>query len=136
MRDILEVITEKESQITNLKEDIAALKRAAVILGSQNGHRLPLPIPAIAERSARPKQRSGPGKYEIPVGDAAEQVLKDAGRSLHLDEILKRIALLGTDPPRTSLESAMRKDSKARFVLKGKRVYDLRQKRLGLSLEE
>lgn len=127
MRDILEVITEKETQIATLREDIAALKRAADILGSQNAHRS-LPS-ATKELILQPQQRTGPGKYRIAVGDAAEQVLREAGQSLHLDEILKRIALLGTNPPRTSLESAMRKDSKDRFKLKGKRMYDLKTPR-------
>jgi hypothetical protein len=132
MRDIVEVITEKEIQIAALEEDIVALRRAAAILGSQNGHKSFQPILA-KEHKARPKQKSGPGKYEIPVGDAAERVLLDAGKALHLDEILSRMAILGTDPPRTSLESAMRKDSRERFVLKGKRVYDLKQRGVPLA---
>lgn len=136
MLDLLQTITEKEAQIATLEEDVAALKRAAKILGWNTNGSKPKE-PAEVQQKEQPKekkQKSGPGTYVIPVGDAAEQVLREASGPLHVKAIHKQIlARWDMEPTWISVDSAMRKDRKGRFELKGKRLYDLKQRVLPLS---
>ena len=141
MRDINEVIAEKQSQIKQLQDDIAALKRAAEILGAHatptqnNGdaalepHEPPDMDKIIREHKpvpARKPIRTGPGKWHTPLGDAVEQILKNTGHPLHLDKIAGELAKQDIHPTPSSLDSALRKDSRSRFKLFSVRTYGLK----------
>lgn len=136
MRDILQTISDKEARIAALEqeiavehEDVAALKRAALILEADPDGL----IPVSKGVTAKPKKKAsgGPNKYAVAVGDAAETVLINAGIPMHVRDITTAIEnLYNINPSWISVDSAMRKDKKKRFALLSKRVYELTQKSL------
>lgn len=136
MTDILEAIREKEAQVAELENqlealrgDLGTLKRAAEIMHikaapDRPGSPAPDPVTAV-EAIPKAKSRFGP-KWAVSIGDASEQILKDG--PLHLDRIHELLLQQGLQPTLASLDSALRKDSKARFVLTAKRTYGLRRR--------
>ena len=56
----------------------------------------------------------------ITLTDGTEQILREAGKSLHIDEIVKRFKTqFGRETTNRSLNSTLMQDSKKRFVLLG-----------------
>jgi len=122
--DIIKDIQERETQISKLQEEVTALRKVAEIYGLYNGSAIQTienepdlndstPVSAIAGTNGSNKKKAfGASKFAISVGNASAKVLENEKDGLHLDKILEKIAQLGATPTRTSLDAALRKDSK------------------------
>lgn len=113
--DILELLRQKESEISTLRErlaaaqsDMAALQRTLELIGYQGG-----------ANTTELKQPS------LTVGDAVFRVLSDTSKPLHADDILNKIAVYGVTSSKATIVSQMLRD--ARFIKVGKNVFRLRQ---------
>ena len=136
--DIVNDIKTREAKISNLQDEISALKKVAEIYGlsytstaslkeetrvlenpetfpKTTGANIPIPI----------KQKFGTSKWHKPIGDAAEEILQKETNGLHIDTIHSKLAEQGITPTRNSLDAALRKDPKKRFGLVRVRTYGL-----------
>lgn len=139
--DIIKDIAERETQISKLQDEVAALRKVAEIYGLRNGSAITVvekernlnnftpTMQATEANGSDQKKPFGGSKFAIPVGDASAKVLENEKNGMHLDKILEKIAELGATPTRTSLDAALRKDSKKRFKLLGKRIWTLNDMR-------
>jgi len=65
-------------------------------------------------------------KYDLPIADAIEQALRDAGKPMPVEELRKMVAVLGVTPSSATFRSAIAKDKKNRFETVRRGVYKLR----------
>jgi hypothetical protein len=135
--DIINDIKTRESQITQIQEEITALKRVAEIYGlnsnsvvqsdikNQNSEDTSI-LSKPKETNNQVKRGFGASKWSRSIADAVEDILRNEENGLHLDEISKRLANEGMTPTMGSLDSALRQDGKKhRFKLVSPRTYGL-----------
>ncbi|MDQ6787786.1 MAG: hypothetical protein M3033_13340 [Acidobacteriota bacterium] len=70
-------------------------------------------------------QYSKENQSKISLCSGSEKVLEQAGKPLHLTEIIKELEKLGRFTDRRILNGTIRKDTKKRFVNLGQNVWDL-----------
>ena len=90
----------------------------------------------IQQEAEKPKQdevtapRHPAQKYDMPLGDAAEKILRESGnKQMRLSDLYEKVLQLGINPrpSAVSFRSALPKDAKKRFIQVRRGVYKLRE---------
>jgi|GEM_PF-4480373 len=122
MNTIEQILTHKERELEDylarledptlrqLLSDIASLKRAKELLASASPA---APSHAAGQNGHSPT--SATPTTVISQGDATEEILRKAGKSLSVEDVLKEFSQYGMTPQRENLISALRKDRRKRF---------------------
>lgn len=102
-----QTLSKKEAELRDLTEDIEALRRAIAIISGNQG--------------AAPG-RAPPG---LTAGDAAEQILRNASRSMHITKVVEELKGLGLQLTKEQVSTALRKDRRKRFRNLGRNTFEL-----------
>jgi hypothetical protein len=111
-----------DPKIMSLIGDIKSIKATKEILGRQGT------APVRASLFSPTVTTNGRGNAAAPMtqGDAAAEILRKAGRSMHISEILGEMENLGIRPTsRVNLNGILVKDRRNRFINKGQATFAL-----------
>ncbi|MDQ3686866.1 MAG: winged helix-turn-helix domain-containing protein [Acidobacteriota bacterium] len=107
--------------LRQLFSDISALRRTREIVAGMSRV-----MPAHSTPSHAASQNGHSSQVgALTQGDAAVEILRKAGRPMHLNEILKEVPRYGLNPKKTSFVSNLRKDRRQRFKIMGGNVFAL-----------
>lgn len=115
MNDLEKAIAQKEAQIAVLSDEVANLKRSLSILRGGGASSASVPTP---------RRRRG----SVTMGDAAEQILREANGPIHVDLIISRLVLQGINQGKATVVSGLLKDRRKRFKLIGGNIFDLAER--------
>lgn len=65
---------------------------------------------------------------KLTLGDGTERILRAAGKAVHVDIIVDRLARLGRKTNKRSLNSTLLQDTRKRFKLLGNNIFDLTER--------
>ncbi len=108
VKDIDAVIQQKRTLLIRIKEELAVLERAKVLLEGEHGA-------TIGRKGG--KRRKGIVSPDSEAGMAVA-ILREEGKPLHVDELLPRMKRMGKPATKASVSSTL-----ARFAKKGRVFY-------------
>jgi hypothetical protein len=116
-----------DPRLRELLSDLAAIRRTnALAVNSEQG--APAQVAPLKVTTSPVVNQNGhqPPTATLTQGDAVVEILRKAGRPLHINDIAKEMPSFGLNPKKQNLVSIIVKDRKDRFTKKGGNVFALR----------